>query len=314
MDLSIIICTYNRYQNLDECFNCLDQQKLKHNLSWEIILVDNNSSDATKAVVEDYAKTTKLDIHYVFEGKQGLSIARNTGIKYSTGNYIVFIDDDIRVTPTWLNSIYSTFVEHNCDAVGGRIHLESTENLPKWITPDMCGFLGHQDFGSSPRLMDGISEFPFGGNMAIQRRVIDLIGNFDTDLGRKGEGLKKDELFKGEETDFFQRLANAGGKFYYHPDALVFHKILPHQLTKRFFLTLHHNAGIQTALQDTMQYKRQILGIPFFIIPQFLRSIYHYILLSNKNGLSGSFRQLMNVYYFAGTMTGYFKKNTNNIK
>ncbi|WP_198245570.1 glycosyltransferase family 2 protein [methane-oxidizing endosymbiont of Gigantopelta aegis] len=72
--------------------------------------------------------------------------------------------------------------------------------------------------------------------MAIHRRVIDLIGNFDTTMGRKGTGLKKEELFKGEETDFFHRLAAAEGKFYYHPDALVFHKILPHQLKKGFFL------------------------------------------------------------------------------
>lgn len=310
MDLSIIICTYNRSQNLVECFNCLDQQRLERNLNWEIILVDNNSSDATKAAVEDYSKTTTLDIHYVFEANQGLSIARNTGIKHSTGNYIAFIDDDIRVTPTWLNSIYSSFIEHNCDAVGGRIHLESPESLPEWITPDMYGFLGHQDFGSEPRPMDGISEFPFGGNMAIQRRIIDLIGNFDTNLGRKGEGLKKDELFKGEETDFFQRLANAGGKFYYHPDALVFHKILPHQLTKSFFLTLHHNAGIQAAISDNLHHKRQILGVPFFIMPQFLRSFYHYILLCAKNGLTNSFRQWMNVYYFLGMITGYFRKHT----
>ena len=173
----------------------------------------------------------------------------------------------------------------------------------------MYGFLGHQDFGTNPHQMDGIKEFPFGGTMAIHRRVIDLIGNFDIKMGRKGTGLIKEELFKGEETDFFHRLAAEGGTFYYHPDALVYHKILPHQLQKSFFLTLHNNAGALKAKLDTKSYRRNLSGIPLFIIPQLFRATWRYLVIIFTKGPSYSVRQLMNVYYFWGMICSYQEKS-----
>jgi GT2 family glycosyltransferase len=144
--------------------------------------------------------------------------------------------------------------------------------------------------------------------MAIRHSVVDKIGLFDIEMGRKGEGLKKDELFKGEETDFFHRLADVGGKFYYQPDALVFHKILPHQLKQRFFLTLHNNAGQTQALRDKEEYKRTLAGIPLFILIQLIRSMGKYVNQLTFDGINSSFRQLMNVYYFFGMAYGYYCK------
>jgi len=309
MNISIIICTYNRSQNLSDCFSCLEKQLIESPIQWEVILVDNNSSDATKPVTENLNSHSSLDIRYIFEPKQGLSAARNRGINEAKGTYLIFIDDDIRVTEKWLQSIFSTFSKYDCDAVGGRIHVESPASLPKWITPDMYGFLGHQDFGATPHKMDGIDESPFGGNMAIHKRVIDLIGDFDTNMGRKGEGFKKEEIFKGEETDFFFRLANSGGSFYYHPDALVFHKILPHQLTKYFFISLHNNSGISFAKLDKNSYKRQFLDIPLFLFPQLFRAIFRFFKIFFTQGPNQSIRQLMNISYVWGMMSSYREKN-----
>lgn len=305
MDISIIICSYNRCHNLPECFSCLEKQVITTPIQWEVILVDNNSVDDTQSVTNDFNKNSILNIRYIFEPKQGLSAARNKGIDEANGTYLVFIDDDIRATKNWLQAIYSTFKQFDCDAVGGRIHIESPTKLPDWITPEMYGFLGHQDFGHELHKMDGIKEFPFGGNMAIHRRVINLVGYFDVNMGRKGTGLKKEELFKGEETDFFHRLAAAGGTFYYHPDALVFHKILPHQLKKRFFLTLHSNAGALKAKQDSTIYKRNLSGVPLFVFPQFFRAIWRYLSIVITQGSNRSIRQLMNVFYFWGMISAY---------
>ncbi|MDD2800544.1 MAG: glycosyltransferase [Methylobacter sp.] len=308
MDISIIICTYNRVGNLQDCFDCLATQEINSDFSWEVLLVDNNSIDHTKQFTEEYSTNCHFQLRYTFASQQGLSFARNHGIKESQGSILIFIDDDIRVNKKWLESIYNTFIIYKCDAVGGRIHIESPAKLPKWITPDMYGFLGHQDFGEQPHQMDGYKEYPFGGNMAIRNSVVEQIGLFDTEMGRKGEGLKKDELFKGEETDFFHRLADVGGKFYYQPDALVFHKILPHQLKQRFFLTLHNNAGQTQALRDTEKYKRSLAGIPLFVFIQFIRSIGKYLNQLIFNGINPSFRQLMNIHYFFGMIHGYYKK------
>ncbi|NOR70195.1 MAG: glycosyltransferase, partial [Methylomarinum sp.] len=305
---SIIICSYNRSENLAECFSCLERQALSMPIQWEVLLVDNNSSDNTKKTIEDRRQHSSLNIRYIFEPEQGLSYARNKGIEEAKGTYLIFIDDDIRVTEKWLQSIVSTFKEYDCDAVGGRIHIESPSSLPAWITPDMYGFLGHQDFGTQAHQMDGIKEFPFGGNMAIHKRVISLIGHFNVEMGRKGTGLIKEELFKGEETDFFHRLAAKGGVFYYHPDALVFHKILSHQLKKQFFLDLHNNAGALRANQDNSTYKRRLLGTPLFLFPQLFRAIWRYLLIVITKGPNYSMRQLMNVFYFWGMVCSFHNK------
>ncbi|BCX82135.1 glucosyl-dolichyl phosphate glucuronosyltransferase [Methylomarinovum caldicuralii] len=311
MDLSVIICTYNRCHNLAECFRHLEAQQLDGGLDWEVLLVDNNSTDATRDFVQDFARNTPLNLHYTFCGEQGLSHARNHGIAEARGRRLVFIDDDIQVTPGWLQAIHDTFEEHDCDAVGGRIHLEiSLEQLPKWIRPDMYGFLGYQDFGDRPYRLDGFREFPFGGNMAIHRRVFDKIGLFDTGMGRKGAGTRKAELFKGEETDFFHRLAENGGVIWYQPSALVHHKVLPHQLRRRFFLTLHHNAGILKACRDPTSYPNTIAGVPRFLYLQLLRAIWRYLGLAVGQGPDYAFRQLMNVAYFLGMIQGYYRRKT----
>lgn len=310
MDISVIICTYNRAHNLNECISCLSSQINTDNIKWEILIVDNNSTDNTKQVVEDLKISCPIPIRYVYEENQGLSYARNRGIQETNSTWIVFIDDDIRVTDKWLSSIYNTFTSHNCDAVGGRIHVQSPELLPAWIKPEMYGFLGHQDFGDKEYPLDGLREFPFGGNMAFHRRVIGKIGLFDTGMGRKGSGDKREDLFKGEETDFFHRLAKTCGSMYYQPDAIVQHIILPYQLKKKFFRTLHYNAGFIYAIKDTNKYDRTFFSIPLFVFPQLIRSISKYLLIVITKGVNTAFRQQMNIGYFLGMVIGYNSKNS----
>jgi len=128
-------------------------------------------------------------------------------------------------------------------------------------------------------------------------------------MGRSGEGNTKEELFKGEETDFFERLANNKGSFFYHPDLLVLHKILPYQLKMKFFLTLHNNSGIMKATSDSAVYEKTLLGVPLYVFPQLLRSIGKYIGSSISKGPNHSFRLLMNVAYFSGMITSYYAIN-----
>ncbi len=312
MDISIIICTYNRGHNLANCIRKLAEQKDTDSFSWEVLLVDNNSSDDTKTITDQLISKYPIDMRYVFEGEQGLSTARNKGINESKGGLLIFIDDDIHVTPNWLSSIFETYKKHDCDAVGGRIHVESPEYLPGWITPDMYGFLGHRDFGEESFQMNGRDEFPFGGNMAITRRMIEKIGFFDTRMGRKGEGSKREELFKGEETDYFHRLTNTGGTIYYEPRALVYHLILPYQLKKKFFLTLHFNAGYQKSALDNRPFGKSISGVPLFIFGQTLRAVLKYFGQVISKGSAKAFRQQMNVSYFFGLILGYHESRKKN--
>ncbi len=311
MDFTVIICTYNRSNNLPKCIAALEQQENTNQLNWEVLIVDNNSSDATETIVKDLINNSKIKIRYAFEQKQGLNHARNLGMQNALGKYFAYLDDDITAAPQWLSSIYKSLAENDADASGGRIHLDPAIVLPNWIklNPSMYGFLGYQDYGDQPMRVDGIKQYPFGGNMAFNRRVIEKVGFFNTQLGRKGEGFKKNELFKGAETDYFHRLAaNRESKIFYTPDAIVYHHILPHQLTKKYFLTIHYNAGYQKALHDDTIYKRTLLGIPLFILPQTLRAIFNYFKIVFLKGFDSAFRQRMTVTHFFGTISGFLHK------
>ena len=310
MELSVIISTYNRCQNLRSCIAHLDRQQQVDSLDWEIVVVDNNSTDDTKVTVQNLRPECRFSLRYLFEPEQGLSFARNRGIDDTTSRYLLFIDDDILVDKDWLTAVHATFHTYDCDAVGGRILVDSPESMPAWIQPDMYGFLGHRDFGDQVFKMNGVDEFPFGGNMALHRRAIERVGKFHTGMGRKGDGARREELFKGEETDYFHRLAQAGGSMYYNPDATVHHRILPYQLKKSFFRTIHFNAGYQKAAFDKNFYARTLAGVPLFLFGQFTRAVMRYSAQLFSVGPNTAFRQQMNIGYFLGMIVSYYKHRT----
>lgn len=305
MELSVIICTYNRSRNLPWCIQCLSQQQGVEDLEWEVVIVDNNSTDDTPQSVTSLQNQFSVPIRYAFEKRQGLSYARNRGVVETSGTYFAFIDDDILVSPNWLDAIHTSFLKNDADAVGGRIHLDKSIMLPSWITPELHGFLGYHDFGEKPFQMDGITKYPYGGNMAFHRRVIDRIGFFNPNVGRKGEGKKRSELFKGEETEYCHRLAKAGGRFFYEPDAIVQHRVLPFQLRKSYFRTIHFNAGCQYGIFDSTRYRRNFFGIPLFLFPQTARAMGRYLHQLVRRGTDYAFRQEMTVCHFWGLITGY---------
>jgi glycosyltransferase involved in cell wall biosynthesis len=308
VDFTVIVCTYNRSHNLDSCLASLAAQEGLEGIDWEVLVVDNNSSDDTPATVERLGRELPIRLRYVREPQQGLNHARNRGVTSSQSAHFTFVDDDIRVGPGWLAALHQAFLQNDADAVGGRIHLDPAIDLPSWIVPgsEIAGFLGYQDFGDRPLRLDGKSRYPFGGNMSFHRRVVARIGLFDPKLGRKGQGRKRGELFKGAETDYFHRLAGTGdARIFYEPRAIVYHRVLPHQLQKRYFLTIHYNAGFQKALYDGRDFQRNVLGIPLFLYPQLTRAVGRYFGLLATRGSDQAFRQLMTVAHFLGTMAGY---------
>jgi glycosyltransferase involved in cell wall biosynthesis len=241
-----------------------------------------------------------INIRYVLESEQGLSYARNRGVVSTDSRYVIFIDDDILVEPKWLRAIYSTFKEHDSDAVGGRIWLNSPSKLPKWIRGEMRSYLGHLDFGDVPLRIDGHIKKLFGGNMGFNRRIFEQVGLFDVRRGRRGEGRKWKELFKGEEPDLFHRIANVCGRIDYSPQAIVYHKILPHQLEKKFFRLLEFSNGYQAVKLSDDCYTRVFLRIPLFMFSQMGREVLEYFRQTLIYGPNHAFRQQMKIAYLLG--------------
>ena len=130
VDLSVIVCTYNRASLLTETLQLLANQTIPSNLQWEIVVVDNNSNDSTAQVVSSFASKSRFPTEYVFEKRQGLNYARNCGIAHSHGAIVVFTDDDITPAREWIRTIIEAMHQHGADGVGGTV-------LPRWPAPPL---------------------------------------------------------------------------------------------------------------------------------------------------------------------------------
>ena len=130
--LSVIICTYNRANSLADTLLCLTKQSYDI-ANWELIVVDNNSSDNTKEIIYEYHRKLP-NLTYKFEPQQGLSFARNLGINSAKGAIIAFTDDDVLPENDWLTQIQNNMEKYNCDACGGYIAPKWESQPPAWLT------------------------------------------------------------------------------------------------------------------------------------------------------------------------------------
>ena len=238
--LSLIIATYNRAEQLMITLRSVAAQS-KTSAQWECIVVDNNSTDNTKERVEEFiAEHPHLNIIYHFECKQGLSHARNAGIKQAQGDIIAFIDDDERIVPDFISAYIKLFDNYpTAMAAGGKIIAEYPTGRPRWISHYTERPIANpMDFGDYVRPFPK-GRIPGGGNMAMRREVFDKIGVFNTSLGRTGKSL-----IGGEESDLFERIAKAGMECYYTPGAVMYHIIPAEKLTDAYFERLCYNTGV----------------------------------------------------------------------
>ena len=237
MRATVVICTFNRANSLRNTLMSIEKLVLPKDLLWELIIVDNNSCDNTRNVVEGFSSETKLNIRYVFEKRQGLSNARNRGIKESKGDIIVFSDDDMEFDPNWLFQIITIFEQFDCICVAGKIIPKWPNKRPRWLIEKgpyrMTAFDGRFDLGNQAQ---EITIPPFGGNMAFVKTAFNKYGFFRSDLGRSGNNL-----MANEENEFCDRLLDAGEKIVYSPKAIVHHLLDSTQETKRYYLTRAFN-------------------------------------------------------------------------
>ena len=191
--LSLIIATYNRAEQLMTTLKSVAEQNSPSEL-WECVVVDNNSKDDTRERVNDFAAMhPELNIRYVFEGVQGLSAARNAGIRASQGEIVAFIDDDERIVEGFIAAYIDLFDSHtDAMSAGGKIIAEYPSGRPRWMSA-----FTERPIANTMYFGDEVREFPRGrvpggGNMALRRSAVRRYGVFDTSLGYVGETLITD--------------------------------------------------------------------------------------------------------------------------
>ncbi|HJV66872.1 MAG TPA: glycosyltransferase [Geomonas sp.] len=246
MLISVVICTYNRSELLDLSLKSVIRQDFAED-DYEIIVVDNNSTDDTKAVVLAVAASSTVRISYLFENRQGLSYARNRGLEMAQGEIVVFTDDDIEAEPQWLRELAKVFQSAEVACVGGPIRPLWPHEIPHWLSDDFHRFLTVSEFESARESGSFTSpNYPWGANIAFRKEVFKKVGLFPTELGRIGN-----ILLSNEEIDLCRKIERAGKKIGFAPQAVIHHKIPPNRLTKLWFFHRTFYQGVSDAVLDT---------------------------------------------------------------
>lgn len=190
--LSIIICTRNRANELDECLDLVVRQA-KAFADVEVLVVDNGSTDATKDVVENVSKVFNFQVRYIWEPTVGICQARNRGRAESHGKVLAYIDDDVRVKNQWVTHVRQHFIEKRSDCLGGKVSVRLGGEVPFKSVQGMLEFFGEIDYGKEIREFQATDwlPYPIGCNMAFTTDVFDAVGGFHTAF----------KLY-GDETDF----------------------------------------------------------------------------------------------------------------
>jgi len=240
MDISVIICTYNRADSLRITLESARGIRVPAGVTWELLLVDNNSTDSTADVCKSFAG--ELPVRYLRETRQGLSCARNLGIQEAAGNIIAFTDDDVNIAPEWLAELWGAAIAHpEADFFGGRIEPCWESEPPAWIARHsadiLAGITIEFSLGDKELYMDRDRPF-FGANMAYRHAAMLRMGTFREELGMKGNMLGGHE-----ETEYMRRLLAAGSKGLYVPGMLIHHRNRTERITEGYVLRWFAGAG-----------------------------------------------------------------------
>ncbi len=295
---SIVVCTYNRAASLEETLACLKRQKVPPDIGWEIIVVDNNSQDHTRDVIEA-ARRQCPRIRYAFEKEQGLSHARNHGVALAAGEIIAFTDDDVCPEADWLAIIVQGMRLHRSAACGGYIAPVWETPPPSWLTERFFGFLAVRNQRSDTYQITSASEAPFGANMAFRKDVLVDIGLFDVRRGRKGNVLAS-----GEDGELFERILASGRKVMFFGNARVSHKVDAFRLTKRYFRRWRFQTSRNIAMSCGFPGERRLFGIPLYLFPQTLRALFNAVRSRLHDPVDEAFNKEIIVWHFFGALAG----------
>jgi glycosyltransferase involved in cell wall biosynthesis len=309
LDATVLIATYNRASFLDQTLQSIRALTVAPGRAWEVIVVDNNSRDETRLVVERQARDFPVALTYLFEPRQGRSSALNTGIAAAGGAVIAMTDDDVRVEPGWL--------EAACDALtGGGAGYAGGPVRPIWETPpphwldlgrgDLWGTIAIQDHGEIGFVYEERMRVPLGANMAAHRALFEKAGGFRADLGRTSGRL----LLGQEVPELLLRARAEGFRGRYVPAMEVHHHIPSSRLTRRYFRRWWFGKGVSRAALERVQPVTElgldlrltphVLGLPRYMYGTALGDAAGCALNAIRGRAAEAFRHEMMLAYFAG--------------
>jgi GT2 family glycosyltransferase len=262
VDVSVVISTRNNARLLDRTLRGFRGLRLRPGTTWEMVLVNNGSTDQTGSIVRKWE--VELPIRNINEPREGLSRGRNAGIAAARGALLVLTDDDVVVPPEWLTTYLDAY-----RAMGGRFYFggpitadfEGPPPDPEWLPyapPSVKGL----DWGAHARPLEP-GEFFIGPNWACEAECVRKVGGFDPQLGLGARGGPQG----GEEIDLMNRLAKAGLRGWYLPEARLKHWVPAAKTTPTHIGARWQELATVTAWTQPSRFPgRAIAGVPWRIL------------------------------------------------
>jgi glycosyltransferase involved in cell wall biosynthesis len=309
--VSVVIPTYNREALLGQTLDRLATIRPQFAAGWEVVVVDNNSTDGTAQTVLSRQAAFPVPLRYVFEAAQGRSNALNAGIASTVSPVLAFTDDDVLVGAGWLEAAAAPLLEpaSGIDYTGGPVYPLWEAPRPEWLSAtraDLWGTIAILDYGREPFVFEERRRVPLGANMAVARRLIDRIGGFNPRLGRSGGR----QLLGQEVPEFLARARATGGRGLYLPAMRVDHHVPARRLNKSYFRRWWFGKGQSRAALERLQpvtelgvdltTVRHFAGAPLFMWRSAAGSALGWLVSALRFDPEGHFRHEMMLCYFAG--------------
>jgi glucosyl-dolichyl phosphate glucuronosyltransferase len=297
-DVSVAISTYNRCELLPTALEGVLAQETG-GVRYEVIVVDNNSTDNTRQVVESYVARCQANLRYVFEGKQGISHGRNAGLSNARAPIIAYTDDDVHVAPDWVAAVKRAFDEHpEVDYVGGKVLAKWESEPPSWLTREHWSPLALLDYGDAP----------FHVSLENQVCLITANAAFRCDMVRRAGMFSPSFQHAGvcsvDDHEFQVRLWRMGGKGLYDPRLTVIAGVQSERMTKRYHRKWHAGHGRQLAKMCLEEVERsargQLFDVPAHLYKQAAMDVVAWLEHSLRGNDSEAFRRETQLRSFLG--------------
>ena len=276
MNISVIICTYNRCDSLHQTLQTFCDQVIPPKLTWELLVMDNNSNDATRQVCERFAR--QLPLKYIFEPRQGKSYALNHALTLAEGSLCLFTDDDVDLDANWIACYWAAAQSHPPVALfGGKVIPRWERTPPAWLEQNSRTLLRamtcHWDMGDTERMLGDQGEGFIGANMAFRASVFAGGVRFRADVSPTGNSQTR-----GEESEVIERLRREGAAAVYVPTAVVYHRNPVSRMTEKYLRAWYRGFGISEVRLDSMPRKHLWFFVPRNVWKQFFVSTIKYAL------------------------------------
>jgi glucosyl-dolichyl phosphate glucuronosyltransferase len=319
MTLDVILPTFNREALLARALDSLRRARVPATMYVRVLVVDNGSTDGTRALVGERSRRPGIRFDYLFVSTPGKPYALNAGIAESDADLIGLIDDDEEIDPGWFVCIQRTFDAADgptVDFIGGKCLPSWDAARPAWLGGGYLGVIGWVDPGPDARAMDG--GYPgilMGGNAVIRRRVLDRAGPYSTALNRTGA-----RLLGCEDEDMYHRLLALGARGRYVPNLVIYHHVPEFRLQKRYFRRWCFWRGVSLGMMDVERPApvAYLAGVPRYAVGRAGRAVWRATLevlrLKRQTDPATRFEYELACWdlagFFWGKLTGTLKRDS----